>query len=66
LEKRWAASIQEEFFEDESWRGLEPPICAGEPEVRYARKDSAAICYGASMYRPGKDPAVVTIPSGAD
>src|SRR6266550_8521890 len=68
LEKRWATSIQEEFFEDESWRGLglEPPICAGEPEVRYARKNSAAICYGASMYRPGKTPGVITIRNGPD
>jgi hypothetical protein len=66
LEKRWAADIKQEFFEDESWRDFGDPICAGEPEVRYARKNSAAICYGASMYRPGKDPAVVTISSGAD
>lgn len=68
LEKRWAADIPKDFFEDESWRdlGLERPICAGEPLVRYARKGSAAICYGASMYRPGKQPAVITIPSGAD
>ncbi len=29
--------------------------------VRYARKDAAAICYGASIYRPGKTPAVVTM-----
>ena len=28
--------------------------CYGQPEVRYARKGSAAICYGASMYRPEK------------
>jgi hypothetical protein len=66
LEKRWAQSIKAEFFEDESWRELGYTICAGEPEVRYARKGSAAICYGASMYRPGKEPAVITIPSGAD
>lgn len=67
-EKRWAATIKAEFFEDESWHDLEleRPICAGEPEVRYARKNSAAICYGASMYRPGKSPAVITIPNAAD
>jgi hypothetical protein len=34
--------------------------------VRYARENSAAICYGASMYRPGKNPAVVTIRKNAD
>ena len=32
--------------------------------VRYARKDAAAICNGASMYRPGKTPAVVTMLAG--
>ena len=66
LEKHWAADIKEEFFEEESWRDLGQQICAGEPEVRYARKNSAAICYGASMYRPGGNPAVITIRSGAD
>ncbi len=40
--------------------------CYGQPEVRYARKASAAICYGASMYRPGKTPAVITIRNGAE
>jgi hypothetical protein len=40
--------------------------CYGEPQVRYARKGSAAICYGASMYRPGKNPVVIIIRSGAD
>lgn len=30
-------------------------------KVRYAKPDTAPICYGASMYRPGKTPAVVTI-----
>lgn len=29
-------------------------------KVRYARK-GAALCYGASVYRPGKQPAVVTV-----
>jgi hypothetical protein len=28
--------------------------------IRYARENSAAICYGFSMYRPGKNPAVIT------
>ena len=40
--------------------------CYGQPEVRYARKESAAICYGASMYRPGKTPAVITIRNRVD
>ncbi|HEY4271851.1 MAG TPA: hypothetical protein VGM65_07585 [Candidatus Udaeobacter sp.] len=68
LEKRWAAEIQQELFEDESWHGLEleHPICAGEPEVRYTRKNSAALFYGASMYRPGKNPAVIIVRNGAD
>jgi hypothetical protein len=35
-------------------------------KVRYAREKSAAICYGASMYRPDKTPAVVTIRKGGD
>jgi hypothetical protein len=35
-------------------------------KVRYAREGSAAICYGASMYRPGKDPAVITIRKSGD
>ena len=30
-------------------------------KVRYAKPDTAPICYGASMYRPGKTPVVVTI-----
>lgn len=30
-------------------------------KVRYARDGSAAICYGASVYRAGKTPATVTI-----
>jgi len=34
--------------------------------VRYAREKSAALCYGASMYRPDKDPAVITLRRGAD
>jgi hypothetical protein len=65
-EKRWAANIKKEFFEDESWRDFGDPICAGEPEVRYARKNSAAICYGASVYRSGKTPAVISIRNATD
>ena len=34
--------------------------------VRYAREKSAALSYGASMYRPDKDPHVVTLRRGAD
>lgn len=30
-------------------------------KIRYARENSAAICYGASMYRPGGSPSVITI-----
>ena len=29
--------------------------------LRYARENTAAICYGFSMYRPGKNPSVVTL-----
>ncbi len=29
--------------------------------IRYAREKSAALCYGMSMYRPGKDPRVITL-----
>jgi len=29
--------------------------------IRYARENTAAICYGFSMYRPGKTPAVITL-----
>jgi hypothetical protein len=35
-------------------------------KVRYAREKSAAVCYGASMYRPGKSPGVVTMRRDAD
>jgi hypothetical protein len=35
-------------------------------KIRYARDKSAALCYGASMYRPDKDPHVVTLRRGAD
>ena len=52
--ERWSAGLQEKCSENEA-------VCDGHPEVRYARKGSAAICYGASMYRPGKNPAIITI-----
>jgi len=38
----------------------------GLKEVRYARAGAAAICYGASMYRPGKTPVTVTVRKNAD
>jgi hypothetical protein len=59
--ERWDANIKMTCEQEH-----DPPYCEGEPEVRYARKDSAAICYGAAMYRPGKDPAVITIRNRAD
>jgi hypothetical protein len=34
--------------------------------IRYARPGTAAICYGASMYRPARTPARVTIKQTAD
>ena len=34
--------------------------------VRYARPNIAAICYGASMYRPGHAPPIITIRKNAD
>jgi hypothetical protein len=30
-------------------------------KIRFAREGSAAVCYGASMYRPGKTPATIGI-----
>ncbi|MEY2559249.1 MAG: hypothetical protein QOE34_2674 [Verrucomicrobiota bacterium] len=39
---------------------------AGLKKIRYAREGTAAICYGASMYRPGKTPAAVTIRKNGD
>jgi hypothetical protein len=30
-------------------------------KIRYAREKSAALCYGASMYRPSKNPSVITL-----
>ncbi len=35
-------------------------------KVRYARENSAALCYGASMYRPGKNPGVITLRRDTD
>lgn len=35
-------------------------------KIRYARASSAAICYGASMYRPDKTPPVIVIRQNAD
>ena len=35
-------------------------------KIRYGREKSAALCYGASMYRPGKDPHVITLRRGED
>jgi len=53
----------EEQLRENKEKGRE---CYGEPQARYARKGSAAICYGASKYRPGKTPPVITIRNGAD
>jgi len=35
-------------------------------KIRYAREKSAAICYGASMYRPGRTPPIITVRKNAD
>lgn len=35
-------------------------------KTRFAREGTAAICYGASMYRAGKTPAIVNIRRGGD
>jgi hypothetical protein len=35
-------------------------------KIRYARPNIAAICYGASMYRPDRTPAVIAIRQNAD
>jgi len=34
--------------------------------IRYARENTAAICYGFSMYRRGKNPAVITLRRTSD
>jgi hypothetical protein len=35
-------------------------------KVRYAHEGTAAICYGASLYRPGKTPPTVTVRKSGD
>ena len=35
-------------------------------KLRYAREKSAALCYGASMYRSDKSPSIITLRRGAD
>jgi hypothetical protein len=35
-------------------------------KVRYAREKSAALCYGASMYRAGKNPSVIILRRSAE
>ena len=35
-------------------------------KIRYARENSAAICYGASMYRPDRSPSTITIRKSAN
>jgi len=35
-------------------------------KIRYAREKSAALCYGASMHRPGKNPSVITMRRSSD
>ena len=35
-------------------------------KVRFAREETAAIVYGASMYRPGKTPATITVRKSGD
>ena len=57
--ERCSANLHEKCYQD-------GPICDGWPEVHYARKGSAAICYGVSMYRPGGNPAIITIRKGGD
>jgi hypothetical protein len=68
-----SVSTQLETLTPEQWKeylhegdGRERHECYGEPEVRYARKTSAAICYGASTYRSGKTPPVITIRNAPD
>jgi len=34
--------------------------------IRFAREGTAAVCYGASMYRPGKTPAAINIRRSGD
>ena len=35
-------------------------------KVRYAREGTAAVCYGASIYRPGKTPPTITVRRSGD
>jgi hypothetical protein len=35
-------------------------------KIRYAREESAALCYGASMYRPGLTPSTITMRRRSD
>ena len=35
-------------------------------KIRYARPNIPAVCYGASMYRPDRSPAVIAIRQNAD
>ena len=35
-------------------------------KIRYAREKSAALCYGASMFRPSKNPSVITLRRSAE
>jgi len=35
-------------------------------KLRYAREGTAAVCYGASMYRPGKTPVTITVRKSGD
>jgi hypothetical protein len=35
-------------------------------KIRYAREKSAALCYGASMYRPGLAPSTITLRRSSD
>jgi hypothetical protein len=39
---------------------------AGLQKIRFAREGAAAVCYGASMYRPGKTPATINIRKSGD
>jgi hypothetical protein len=61
--ERWSHNLHEQC---DNGDGKRESICDGQPDVRYARKGSAAICYGASMYRPGKNPAVIIIRNTRD
>jgi hypothetical protein len=61
--ERWSANLHEQCDQHD---GEKESICDGQPDARYARKESAAICYGASMYRPGKIPAVIIIRNTTD